>query len=169
MSNKDASHYWHGICSASGDCTRHNLCAQFLGSNQLPGGKNIMTDQKSHMGYLQSLAPPEFKRELTQELTDALPELVACIEPTLPTTGDTLRACVIDEFEMGDIDVAGRECHVQLRFSASARQGVGAAKKIERIAGRAEAVIDDARRVSFRRVAFNTDRSFVTHDLGGGD
>jgi hypothetical protein len=46
---------------------------------------------------------------------------------------------------------------------------MGSTKKIERISGRAEAVIDDARRVSFRGVAFNTDRSFVAHDLGGGD
>ena len=128
-----------------------------------------MTEQKSHMGYLKGLAPQEFKRELTQELTDSLPELVACIEPALPSTGDTLRGCVIDEFQMGDVDVAGRECHVQLRFSASARQGMGSTKKIERISGRAEAVIDDARRVSFRGVAFNTDRSFLAHDLGGGD
>jgi hypothetical protein len=95
--------------------------------------------------------------------------LVACIEPTLPSTGDTLRACVIDDFQMGDVDVGGGECHVQLRFNASARQGLGATKKIERIAGRAEAVIDDARKVSFRGVAFNTDRTFVAHDLGGGD
>ncbi len=128
-----------------------------------------MTDQQSHMGFLKSLAPQEFKRELTQELTDSLPELVACIEPALPDTGDTLRGCVIDEFQLGEVEVTGAECHVQVRFSASARQGVGATKKIERIAGRAEAVIDDARRVSFRGVTFNTDRSFVAHDLGGGD
>jgi hypothetical protein len=121
------------------------------------------------MGFLKSLAPKEFRRELTQELTDSLPELVACIEPALPSTGDTLRGCVIDEFQMDDVEVDGRECHVQLRFSASARQGMGSTKKIERIAGRAEAVIDDARRVSFRGVAFNTDRTFVAHDLGGGD
>jgi hypothetical protein len=128
-----------------------------------------MLDHESHMGFLKSLAPQEFKRELTQELTDSLPELVACIEPALPSTGDTLRGCVIDEFQMGDVEVAGRECRVQLCFSASARQGMGSTKKIERIAGQAEAVIDDARHVSFRGVAFNTDRSFVAHDLGGGD
>src|SRR5580704_3389804 len=128
-----------------------------------------MMDHENHMRFLKSLAPQEFRRELSQELTDSLPELVACIEPALPSTGDTLRGCVIDEFQLGDVEVAGRECHIQLRFSASARQGLGSTKKIERIAGRAEAVIDDARRVSFRRVAFNTDRTFVAHDLGGGD
>jgi hypothetical protein len=136
---------------------------------RFPGGKTIMMDHKSHIGFLTSLPPQEFNRELTQELTDSLPELVACIEPTLPSTGDTLRGCVIDEFQMGDVALAGGECHVHLRFSASARQGIGSTKKIERIAGRAEAVIDDARRVSFRGVAFNTERSFVAHDLGGGD
>src|SRR6266702_2962637 len=123
-----------------------------------------MIDHANHIEFLESLSPAEFHRELKQELTDSLQELVACIEHSLPQGGNTMRACVIDDFQVQDINLGERDCRAQIRFNASARQGIGASKHLEGIVGRAEAVIDDSSRVKFRAVAFAEEQTFVAHD-----
>lgn len=128
-----------------------------------------MIDHASHIDFLENLSPADFNRELKQELTDSLQELVACIEQSLPQAGNTLHACVIDDFQVQDINLSDRDCRVQIRFNASTRQGIGASKHLEGIVGRAEAVIDDDSRVKFRAVTFAEEQTFVAHDLGGGD
>src|SRR5882724_10327755 len=129
----------------------------------------LMIDHASHIDFLENLSPAEFNRELKQELTDSLQELVACIEQSLPQGGNTLRACVIDDFQVQDVNLGERACRVQIRFNASARQGIGASKHLEGIVGRAEAVIDDASRVTYQAVGIAEEQTFVAHDLGGGD
>jgi hypothetical protein len=123
----------------------------------------------NHIRFLKQLPPPEFDQEVRQELTDSLQELVACVEPGMPHEGDTLHACVIDDFQVQRVMLGDRDCRVQLRFLASARQGIGAVKELERITGRGEAVIDDDGRVRYQDVAFAGEPAFVAHDLGGGD
>jgi len=128
-----------------------------------------MTGHDSHIGFLKDLAPAERERELTREVTDALQELVACVERSLPLEENTLRGCVIDDFQLHQPKLGEHDCRVPLRFSASARQGVGNAKRLERIQGNALAIIDESGRVSYRDVTFGEERAFVAHDLGGGD
>jgi hypothetical protein len=118
---------------------------------------------------LKSLSPRELDREVQRLLTDSLQELVAAVEPAVPREYDALQACVIDDFDVQQIECTDRECRVQLRFRASARHGVGADKELERITGRAEAVIDEVGWVRYRDVAFAEELAFVGHDLGGGD
>jgi hypothetical protein len=124
---------------------------------------------KSHIRFLKRLPPRELDREVRQELTDSLQELVACVEPALPREDGTPRACVIDDFQVQEVDLGERDCRVQLRFLASARHGMGAVKELKSIAGRGEAVIADDGRVRYRYVAFAGEPTFVGHDLGGGD
>jgi hypothetical protein len=124
---------------------------------------------EKHIDFLKNLPVQEFDHELQQELTDSLQELVACVEPALPHDGDTLHGCVIDDFQVQRIRLGDRDCRVKLRFLASARQGMGAVKELERITGRGEAVIDDDGRVRYQDVAFAAEPAFLAHDLGGGD
>jgi hypothetical protein len=128
-----------------------------------------MIQHASHIEFLAKLSAPELNHELKQELTDSLQELVACIEQSLPLGGNTLHGCVIDDFQAQKIDLGDHNCRVQIRFNASARQGIGSTKNLEGIVGRAEAVIDDSSRVTYRAVAFAEEQTFVAHDLGGGD
>jgi hypothetical protein len=123
----------------------------------------------NHIDFLKNLPPPEFDREVQRAVTNSLQELVACLEPTLPHAGDTLHACVIDDFQVQRVRLGERDCRVQIRFLGSARQGVGVLKEMERIAGRGEAVIEDDGHVRFQDVAFAKEPAFVSHDLGGGD
>jgi hypothetical protein len=128
-----------------------------------------MAGNDNHITFLKGLAPPQRDRELRQELTDSLQELVAAVEPCLPQGGNTLHSCVIDDFEVRQVELGERDGRVCLRFSGSARQGVGGAASLERITGVAEAVIDDRGRVSYRDVRFAEEPTFVAHDVGGGD
>jgi hypothetical protein len=128
-----------------------------------------MIEHANHIEFLESLSPADFNRELKQELTDSLQELVACIDQSLPQGDNTQHACVIDDFQVQSINLNERDCRVQIRFNASARQGIGAAKQLEGIVGRAEAVIDESSRVKYRAVTFAEEQTFVAHDLGGGD
>ncbi len=128
-----------------------------------------MTGQENHIEFLRELPPPALEGTVKQELTDGLQELVACLERCLPLGGNTLHSCVIDDFQLHAPVLTERECRIPLRFNASARQGVGGAAQLERIAGRAEAVIDEEGRVSYQRVTFGEEPAFLPHDLGGGD
>jgi len=128
-----------------------------------------MIQHESHIAFLKSLAPAALNRELKQELTDSLQELVACIEQSLPQAGNTLHGCVIDDFQVQKIDLDEHACRIPIRFSASARDGTGPSKHMESIAGRAEAVIHEDSRVTFQGVGFAEDQTFIAHDLGGGD
>jgi hypothetical protein len=128
-----------------------------------------MIQHANHIAFLKSLAPPALNRELKQELTDSLQELVACIEQSLPQQGNTLHGCVIDDFQVQKIDLAEHSCRIPIRFSASARDGTGPSKQMESIAGRAEAVIHEDSHVTFQGVGFAEDQTFIAHDLGGGD
>jgi hypothetical protein len=128
-----------------------------------------MIGQDDYIEYLRDLSPPDLEREVHQEVADALQELVACIERALPLGGNTLHSCVVDDFQLHQPVVGDRECRARLRFDASARQGVGGAARLERLAGHAEAAIDRRGRVSFRGVTFTEEPAFVAHDIGGGD
>jgi hypothetical protein len=123
----------------------------------------------NHIDFLKKLPPREFQREVHQDLTDSLQELVACVEPALPRGDNTLHGCVIDELLVNGIKLGDRDCRIELRFLASARHGIGSVKELEHITGRGEAVIDDRGRVHYRDVAFAEDPAFIAHDLGGGD
>jgi hypothetical protein len=123
----------------------------------------------NHVHFLKNLPPQELDRELRQTLTDSLQELIACVEPALRHDGNTLHACVIDDFQVRRIKLGERDCRVQLRFRASARHGMGPVKEMERITGRGEAVIDADGQVHYRGVAFAGEPAYVAHDLGGGD
>src|SRR4051812_3135175 len=91
---------------------------------------------ENHIRFLKDLPPREFDRELHRALTDSLQELVSCVEPALPRDGNTLHGCVIDDFQVQRIKLGESDCRVQLRFLASARNGVGSVKEMERITGR---------------------------------
>jgi hypothetical protein len=123
----------------------------------------------NHLQFLKNLPPQDFDREVQQALTDSLQELVACVEPALRRDGNTLHACVIDDFQVKRIKLGERDCRLQLRFRASARRGIGALKEMERITGRGEAVIDDDGQVHYQHVAFAGEPTYVAHDLGGSD
>ena len=125
--------------------------------------------RENHIHFLKNLPPRDFRREVHQALTDSLQELVACVEPSLPRDGNALHACVIDHFQIQRIKLGERDCRVRLRFLASARQGVGAGKRLEHITGRGEAVIDDDGRVCYHDVVQAGEPAFIAHDLGGSD
>jgi hypothetical protein len=129
----------------------------------------MMTTHASYVGFLRDLSRPEFDREIRQQITDSLQELVAAIERALPIEANTLHACVIDDFVVQNVELGDDECRVQFRFTASGRHGVSAGKSLERISGRAETLIDDDRNVRYRNVVFAEEPAFVGHDLGGGD
>jgi hypothetical protein len=125
--------------------------------------------RENHIDFLKNLPPRELDYEVRQSVTDSLQELVACVEPALPRAGDTLHGCVIDEFQIQRVKLGEYDCRVQLRFLASARQGIGGVKEMERITGRGEAVIEDDGSVRYQDVAFAEEPAYVAHDLGGGD
>jgi hypothetical protein len=129
----------------------------------------MTTTHASYIDFLRDLSRPEFDREIRQQITDSLQELVACVERALPLESNTLHACVIDDFVIQNVNLVDHECHVQFRFTASARHGVSGGKSLERISGRAETVIDDDRQVTYRGIVFAEEPAFVGHDLGGGD
>jgi len=128
-----------------------------------------MIGQASHIQFLRNLTTAQREREIKQHLGDTLQELVACVERSLPLGENTLRACVIDDFQIHAPTLSEHECRIPVRFSGSARQGVGNAKRLERLVGHAEALIDDSGNVTYRDVRFGEERAFVAHDLGGGD
>jgi|SRR5947209_6222677 len=128
-----------------------------------------MTGHDTHIHFLMEMPPAERDAELRQELSDSLQELVACIERSLPLGGNTLHSCVIDEFQILKSQVREEDCRILLRFSASARQGIGNAAQLRHISGGAEAYIDDQGRVNYCNVRFAEEPAFVGHDLGGGD
>jgi hypothetical protein len=129
----------------------------------------MTTTHASYVEFLRGLSRPEFDREIRQQITDSLQELVACVERALPLDGNTLHACVIDDFQVQNVDIDDDVCRVQFRFSGSARHGVSAGKTLGRITGRAEMLIDEDRQVAYRGVVFAEEPTFVGHDLGGGD
>jgi hypothetical protein len=124
---------------------------------------------ESHIGSLKELSARALHRELRREITDSLQDLVACVEPALPLEGNTLHACVIDDFQIQHIELDGRECRVHLSFTASARHGISADKKLERISGRADSVLDDRGCLTYCGAVFSEEPAFVGHDLGGSD
>jgi hypothetical protein len=129
----------------------------------------MTTTHASYLEFLRGLSRPEFDREIRQQITDSLQDLVACVERALPLESNTLHACVIDDFVVQNIDIDDEACRVQFRFTGSARHGVSAGKSLERISGRAETLIDGDRHVTYRGVVFAEEPTFVGHDLGGGD
>ena len=131
--------------------------------------ENIMTSCENHIQFLKELPPAEFDREVRQEITDSLQDLVARVERALPLEGDTLHACVIDDFHVHSAELKEQECQVRFSFVASARHGVPGSGHRERIAGRADTAIDTAGHVDYRGVVFGEEPAFVSHDLGGGD
>jgi hypothetical protein len=128
-----------------------------------------MIGGEDHMHFLKNLPPRDFDREVRQALTDSLQELVACVQPALPRDDNTLRGCVIDDFEVKRIKLGERDCRVQLRFRASSRRGIGGVKELEQITGHGEAVIEDDGKVHYQDVAFAGEPAYLPHDLGGGD
>src|SRR5438105_1863834 len=108
----------------------------------------MSTTHASYIDFLRELSRPEFDREIRQQITDSLQELVARIERALPTEANTLHACVIDDFVVQHVELADQECRVHLRFTASGKHGVSANSGLERISGRAETLIDDDRHVA---------------------
>jgi hypothetical protein len=128
-----------------------------------------MIGHDSHIGYLTDLPQLQRDAELTQEVTDSLQDLVACIERLLPSAGNTLHSCVIDDFQIVFSELRAQDCRVVLRFSASVRQGMGSAARLDSLTGRAEAVIDERGRVTYCDVRFADEPAYVAHDLGGGD
>jgi hypothetical protein len=128
-----------------------------------------MKGRDSHIGFLRTLTPEDRDREVKQELTDSLQELVAQLERQLPLDGNTLRSCVIDDFQVQETELRDRECRVRLRFSASAKPDARSSGELSRMGGQAEAIIDDSDRVAYRVISCTRERSFVPPDIGGGD
>jgi hypothetical protein len=128
-----------------------------------------MAGNDNHIAFLKGLAPHDRDRELRQELIDSLQELVAVVERFLPLGGNTLHACVIDDFQVEHVQLEEGAGRVRVHFSASARQGVGGAASLEQITGRADAVIDGRGRVTYHDVHYAEEPAFVAHDVGGGD
>src|SRR6516225_3438948 len=102
------------------------LCFLRSTPTQRPGylGGDIMIGHASHVEYLKTLTPAELEQELNQAITDSLQELVACVQKALPQGGNTLHACVIDDFQIIETELRDHECLVRFRFTASARQGI---------------------------------------------
>ena len=128
-----------------------------------------MIGHASHVDHLRELTRDQLDRELRQELTDSLQELVACVEQSLPPKGNTLRSCVIDDFEIDRVELGTQECRVNLRFNASVRLGGKALGDLEHMTGRAIAAIGADGRLAYHRVCFTEDTAYFPHDVGGGD
>jgi len=124
-----------------------------------------------HASYLESLhelSHADLEREVREKLTDALQGLVAALEPALPVAEEAPHSCVIDDFQMVDLQRSPSECRVLVRFTASARLYAEQRGDQERITGTAEATLDDDGRVTFGGVRCASERAFVPHDVGGG-
>ncbi len=128
-----------------------------------------MIAHESHAAILSHLARPERERELRREIADSLQGLVAAIDRLTRTADDRYSSCVVDDFQIGTSERQGEKWVVPLRFTASARRGGSRAGGVERIAGKAVAVIDDTECVDFRDVALVTEPADVAPDVGGGD
>jgi hypothetical protein len=128
-----------------------------------------MIGHASHVEYLKTLTPAELEQELNQAITDSLQELVACVQKALPQGGNTLHACVIDDFQIIETELRDHECLVRFRFTASARQGISGSKSLEQISGRAETIIGDQGHVAYQGVVFAEEPAYLAHDIGGGD
>jgi len=123
-----------------------------------------------HAGYIASLKQlprTELDRTVERALCDTLAQLGVAITSAAAARGHVLHNGVVDDLQLARIDLGDTECRVVLRFRASARRGETGRRDNQRLAGSAEASIDDAGRVSYLGITLSEERGFVPHDEGG--
>jgi hypothetical protein len=127
-----------------------------------------MTEQHV-IASLQALARTELDRELRRRLTDSLQELVAAVEHAAAERGQVLNTCAIDDFDISLINWRTSEARIVIRYQATARDATRGKAGLEHIAGSAEAVLDQAGKITYRGITFEEEPAFVAPDVGAGD
>jgi hypothetical protein len=127
-----------------------------------------MISQMNSIDVLKGLPQAKLYRQLQRLLSDSLQALVAELEHAAAVRGLRYRSCVVDEIRIGRVEMHEQECRVLVRFNASAQQ-TGTQRRLTRLAGVADASIDDAGTVTYSNVVFTEEQAFEAHDVGGGD
>ena len=128
-----------------------------------------MIGHDSYLATLNDLPPAAREQEIRQKVTDSLQGLVACVEQSLPIKPETPHSCVIDDVQVLKMDPGPDGCRLLLAYTASARLYNKGRGDLERITGKADALLDDAGQVTYRGATYDSERDFVAPDIGGGD